>query len=136
MPAAYTGQANLTTLSSRVTSGANGSFEIVYHCQGCLSWSANGQTGSFPTSNGGGALGRAASKTTPGNPGCPSDITFGFHDNGYGQFTAEFANATSSNYAAWAALPGKAVTTDASCAASGSGNGTRQVTISSRIYLL
>lgn len=134
MPAPYTGNATLTTLSSRVTtsgttttnsSSSSSFFELVYHCQNCLSWTAESAdgSGSFPTSNGGGALGRAAAKATPSNPGCPSDVMFGFHDNGYGQFTAEFANSTSPSYAAWAALPGKAVTTDAGCAA-GSSNGT------------
>lgn len=127
MPSAYTGQANLTTLSSRVTPApGNGStFEIVYRCQNCLRWSQNGQAGNVSTSNGGSALGRAAAKLGPSNAGCPSDIGFGYHDNGFGQFTASFANATSANFAAWAALPAKPVTLASTCAGAAAGNATR-----------
>lgn len=123
-PSVYTGQANLTTLSSRVTNGAGNSslFEIVYHCQNCLKWDQAGQSSNVSTSNGGSAIGRAAAKAGPSNAGCPSAIDFGFHDNGYGQFTAEFTNVTNANYASWAALPVKPVTTAAGCAA---GNATR-----------
>lgn len=124
-PAMYTGQANLTTLASRVTTAAgNGSmFEIVYHCQNCLRWNQAGQTGNVSTSNGGSALGRAAAKAGPTNAGCPSQISFGFHDNGYGQFTAQFQNATSQNYNTWSALPAKPVTLASGCSAAG--NATR-----------
>lgn len=127
LPGVYTGQANLTTLASRVTNAAgNGSmFEIVYHCQNCLKWDQNGQAGNVSTSNGGSALGRAAAKMGPSNAGCPSQISFGFHDNGYGQFTAQFANATSANYNTWAALPAKPVTLAAGC--STATNATRYV---------
>lgn len=116
-PGLYTGQANLTTLASRVTTaGANGSmFEIVYRCQNCLKWNQGGMLGNVSTSNGGSALGRAAAKAGPSNAGCPSQISFGFHDNGYGQFTAGFQNATSANYDRWAALPAKPVTLASGC---------------------
>lgn len=127
LPGVYTGQANLTTLASRVTDAAgNGSmFEIVYHCQNCLQWNQDGKVGNVSTSNGGSALGRAAAKLGPTNAGCPSQISFGFHDNGYGQFTAQFANATSENYNTWAALPAKPVTLASGCSAAT--NATRYV---------
>lgn len=112
----YTGQANLTILASRVTNASNGSmFEIVYICQNCLQWSQGGKANNVSTSNGGSALGRAAAKVGPSNAGCPSQISFGFHDNGYGQFVADFANATSSNYDKWSVLPGKAITLASGC---------------------
>lgn len=113
-PPRYTGQANLTTLSSTV----NGTqFQIVYHCQSCLKWNQAGQVGNVSTSSGGSSIGRAAAKNGPSNAGCPSQISFGFHDNGYGQFAATFAGATNANYDKWAALPAKPVTLAAGCAA-------------------
>ncbi|KAJ4422003.1 hypothetical protein N0V82_003299 [Gnomoniopsis sp. IMI 355080] len=134
LPGQYTGQANLTTLASRVTTGTGNEsmFEIVYHCQNCLQWNQGGEMGNVSTSNGGSALGRAAAKAGPSNAGCPSQISFGFHDNGYGQFTAEFQNATSTNYDMWAALPAKPVTLASGCtAATGNSTSTSTPTASS-----
>lgn len=127
MPAVYTGQAKLTTLSSAVTPGtgtgtgtgtANSSlFQIVYHCQNCLRWNQSGAAGSVSTTGAGATvLGRAKAKAGPTNAGCPDAIRFGFHDHGYGQFAAPLAGATSARYEAWAALPAKPVSPAAGCA--------------------
>lgn len=125
MPAVYTGQANLTTLSSAVTTGtgtgSSGSlFQIVYHCQNCLRWNQSGEAGSVSTTGTGATvLGRAAAKAGPTNAGCPDAIRFGFHDHGYGQFAAPLAGVTSARYEAWAALPAKPVSPAAGCAVAG-----------------
>lgn len=89
----------------------------MYHCQNCFKWNQTGQAGNVSTTNGKSPIGRAAAKSGPSNAGCPSQIGFGFHDNGYGGFTASFTSATNANYAKWAALPAKPVTPAAGCAA-------------------
>ncbi|KAH8158440.1 hypothetical protein CIB48_g9809 [Xylaria polymorpha] len=77
LPEEYKGQANLTQISSKVTDTG---FELIYRCQGCFSWDHDGATGSVQTSSGFFVLGRAASKTPPTNPSCPSQISVKQHD--------------------------------------------------------
>lgn len=121
-PAAYTGNATLTTLASSVNDTA---FEIVYRCENCFKWSQDGADGQVSTSTGSTVLGRAASNEAPGNPGCPKDITIPYHRRLFGQYGASFANATVASYSKYAALPPKPTTTATTCAgATPTGNAT------------
>ncbi len=80
-------------------------FELIYRCQNCLSWTHQGnQTGSVATTDGAAMFGFAQGSGGPQNPGCPDQITFDFHDNGYGQWLAGFGNATNLSYTKWAGL--------------------------------
>ncbi|KAI3326242.1 hypothetical protein HD806DRAFT_441044 [Xylariaceae sp. AK1471] len=118
LPDVYTGNANLTQISSKITDTG---FEIIYRCQGCFSWNHNGATGGVQTSSGLLVLGRAAAKTAPSNPSCPAKISFGQHDT-FGQFGAPLDNVVKESYATWARLATKTVTGD--CGASTPGDPT------------
>jgi cellobiose dehydrogenase (acceptor) len=108
LPGVYTGDAKLTQISSNVT---DTSFELLYRCQNCFSWSQEGTTGSVSTSQGTLVLGRAAAKQGLENPTCPDQATFGFHDNGFGQWGAPLEGANQASYADWTALATKTPTT-------------------------
>ncbi|KAL1840629.1 hypothetical protein VTJ49DRAFT_280 [Mycothermus thermophilus] len=108
LPGLYTGDATLTQLSVNVT---DDSYELIYRCQNCFSWDQDGSTGSATTSEGYLVLGRAASRTGVVGPTCPDTATFGFHDNGFGQWGAQLEGATHEEYAEWASLPGLTVET-------------------------
>ena len=99
MPLPYTGNATLTQISSTFKAG---SFELIYRCQGCLSWDQEGAKGSVSTKSGQLVLGRAAAKTNLHNPSCPDKAFFGFHDNGFGQFGVSLAGAQQADYQKWA----------------------------------
>ncbi|KAK0708434.1 cellobiose dehydrogenase [Lasiosphaeris hirsuta] len=109
MPTPYTGNATVTQISSTFKAGQ---FELIYRCQGCLSWNQGGSVGKVSTTSGSLILGHAASKTNLRNPSCPDKAFFGFHDNGYGQWGADLAKAPQADYAKWAALSAAAVPTD------------------------
>ncbi|TPX15813.1 uncharacterized protein E0L32_000147 [Thyridium curvatum] len=106
MPGLYTGDAKLTQISSSVN---DKEFEIIYRCQGCFAWNQGGSTGSVKTTDKNLIIGRAASKKAPVNPGCPSKITYSFHDNGFGQFGADISGAVNKDYSKWSALATKTV---------------------------
>lgn len=112
-PVVYTGSATLTTLASTVNDTA---FELVYRCQNCLKWSQDGAAGSVSTSGGLAVIGRAAADESPGNPGCPNDITIPYHSRAFGQYGAPLTSATAAAYDEYAALPTVATTTGADCA--------------------
>lgn len=101
LPGVYTGDAKLTQISSNVTAT---SFELLYRCQNCFAWNQDGTSASVSTSQGNLILGRAAGKQGLQNPTCPDKATFGFHDNGFGQWGAPLEGATQASYADWAAL--------------------------------
>ncbi|KAJ2987264.1 hypothetical protein NUW58_g4607 [Xylaria curta] len=105
-PDEYKGQANLTQISSKITDTG---FELIYRCQGCFSWDNEGATGGVATSSGFLILGRAAGKTPPTNPSCPSDITLRQHDT-FGQFGAPLETIPKESYDTWAKLATKVVT--------------------------
>ncbi|KAK3682195.1 hypothetical protein B0T22DRAFT_278809 [Podospora appendiculata] len=111
LPGLYTGNATLTQISSTINSTQ---FELVYRCQGCLSWNQGGSKGSVSTSSKLLILGRAAAKGELQNPSCPDKAFFGFHDNGYGQYGAPLDNAPQASYSKWAALATATPTTDCS----------------------
>ncbi|KAI0201939.1 cellobiose dehydrogenase [Astrocystis sublimbata] len=117
LPEEYTGPANLTQISSKVTDTG---FELLYRCQGCFSWDHNGATGGVQTSSGYLVLGRAASKTTPSEPTCPSKITFNQHQT-FGQFGAPLETLPKDSYEAWAEKATIVVSGD--CGTTDPGNG-------------
>ncbi|RWA11079.1 hypothetical protein EKO27_g4039 [Xylaria grammica] len=119
-PEEYKGQANLTQISSNVTDTG---FELIYRCQGCFSWDHDGATGSVETSSGLLILGRAAAKTEPSNPSCPSQISFGQHQ-AFGQFGAPLDTVVNDAYADWAKLATKVVTGDCGTPDPGDGDPT------------
>lgn len=101
MPAEYAGNATLTQIRSKVDDTG---YEVLYRCQGCFSWDHNGVAGSASTSQGYLVAGRAQGNIVPENPSCPSDITFGFHDDGFGQSGLPLDGAPNESYEEWAAL--------------------------------
>jgi cellobiose dehydrogenase (acceptor) len=101
LPDVYTGDAKLTQISSNVTAN---SFELIYRCQNCFSWDQDGSSGNVSTSQGNLVLGRAAGKQGLQNPTCPDKATFGFHDNGFGQYGVDLEGVAQESYADWAAL--------------------------------
>lgn len=107
LPPVYTGDAKLTQISSFVNDTHYG---LTYRCQRCLAWNADGTPGKAPTSAGFLVLGRAQSKKDPTNAGCPNQISYGFHDNGYGQYGAPLDKVVNPSYSEWAALATKTVT--------------------------
>lgn len=107
MPAEYTGEATLTQIRSKVDDDG---YEVLYRCQGCFSWDQNGVASSVSTSQGYIVAGQAQGNVVPENPGCPSDITFAFHDDGFGQSGLPLDDAPSESYEEWAALASNTVT--------------------------
>jgi cellobiose dehydrogenase (acceptor) len=107
MPVKYTGDAKLTQISATVT---DTTFEVLYRCQNCFSWSQDGNEGSVSTTEGFLVLGRASAKSGLENPTCPDTATFGFHDNGFGQWGAQLEGVPQASYATWAALATKTPT--------------------------
>lgn len=112
-PPVYTGNAKLTQISS---SQNETTYEVIYRCQNCFTWNAGGTNVTSQTSQGTLVLGRAQALKSVGNAGCPDRITFGFHDNGYGQFGAPLDGIPQSSYSSWAALATKAVSTNCGAA--------------------
>jgi len=121
LPALYTGDAKLTQISSNVTAD---SFELLYRCENCFAWNQDGTTGNVSTSTGNLVLGRAAAKQGLTGATCPDTATFGFHDNGYGQWGAPLDGAASDSYEKWAAL----ATTTPKTTCDGTGPGEAQCT--------
>ncbi|KAH6842501.1 cellobiose dehydrogenase [Chaetomium sp. MPI-CAGE-AT-0009] len=101
LPPLYTGDAKLTQISSSVS---DTSFEVLFRCENCFAWNQDGAEGSVSTSKGNLVLGRAAAKTGLEGGSCPDTATFGFHDDGFGQWGAVLEGAPSESYAEWAAL--------------------------------
>ncbi len=101
LPGLYTGNAKLTQISSNVTAT---SFELLYRCENCFAWNQDGTDASVSTAQGNLILGRAAGKQGLVNPTCPDKATFGFHDNGFGQWGAPLEGVPQADYAKWAAL--------------------------------
>lgn len=93
MPSPYAGgNATLTQIRSRV---GDSSYEVVFRCRGCFAWpGAGGEEESVRTTS----------------PACPARLTFGFHDNGFAQWIAEYETAVSEKYDQWAALATETVT--------------------------
>ncbi len=110
MPTEYTGNAKVTQISSFVNETM---FEIIYRCQNCFNWrTPENVTHIVNTSTGTLVFGRAQAVKGPAVPGCPSRMTFGFHDSGYSQYGVDLSNAIHPSYSSWAALATHSVSTD------------------------
>ncbi|KAI0014611.1 fungal cellulose binding domain-containing protein [Xylariomycetidae sp. FL0641] len=110
MPELYTGDAELTQISSTVNETT---YTLLFRCQNCLSWNQGGTKGSVATSGGFMTVGWCNAFPAPGNPSCPDEITVEQHDNGQGIFGAQFDDAVANpSYTEWAALATATVTGD------------------------
>lgn len=103
MPDLYSGNASLTQISSWVN--ATG-YEVIFRCQNCTAWDQVGNSGAVMSSQPGGTLvlGRAQAADGPENAGCPNEIAYGFHNNGYGEWGADVEKIASPSYSKWASL--------------------------------
>lgn len=101
LPPAYKGNATLTQISSFVN---DTTYEVIYRCQNCFEWDNGGASVKVSTTAKSFVLGRAQAIKSVTNPGCPDKISFGFHDDGYGQYGAALDQIVNPSYSAWAAL--------------------------------
>ncbi|CAI7586499.1 unnamed protein product [Penicillium glandicola] len=107
MPDVYTGDAELTQISSTINSTH---YALIFRCSNCLQWTQDSASGSASTSAGLLDLGWAQSFPAPGNPSCPSNISLLYHDNGHNIFAATLENAPNASYTDWTALAQTTVT--------------------------
>ena len=106
MPDVFAGNATVTQIRSNVTSTG---YELVYHCANCFQpEDADGVYG-VHTTRGLLVLGHAQAFDAPDNAGCPAQISFLYHNNGYGMWSAPLDGVASPSYARWAATPGRVV---------------------------
>ncbi|KAE8139037.1 hypothetical protein BDV38DRAFT_281595 [Aspergillus pseudotamarii] len=116
MPGVYTGDANVTQISSSINATH---FTLLFRCENCLTWDQDGQTGNATTSKGRLVLGWAQSTESPSNPSCPDNISLVQHDN-QGIISATLdENAASESYEDWVKLANKTVPGD--CSGDGGG---------------
>lgn len=107
MPDLYTGDAELTQISSTINATH---YTLIFRCQGCLSWKQGSETGAASTSSGNLVLGWAQAFPAPENPSCPADVSVQQHDNGQGIFGAKLDAAPNPSYTDWAAKATATVT--------------------------
>ncbi|KAJ5951339.1 uncharacterized protein N7479_009752 [Penicillium vulpinum] len=107
MPDAYTGNAELTQISSTINATH---YALIFRCSNCLQWTQGSASGNASTSAGLVDLGWVQAFPAPGNPGCPSDITLSFHDNGHNLWAATLKNAPNPSYTDWTAIAQTTVT--------------------------
>ncbi|KAM0493580.1 hypothetical protein ACHAP8_009218 [Fusarium lateritium] len=108
-PGPYKGKATLTQISSRIDDAG---FTLIYRCQGCTSWSQDGNSGQMATTSPIAVLGWAHSITNVMNPECPSEARMLQHETQSifgGQLTS---NAFNNKYDEWAKLATKVVKGD------------------------
>ncbi|KAI0971401.1 fungal cellulose binding domain-containing protein [Xylaria arbuscula] len=107
-PDVYTGDAQLTQISSTINSTH---YSVIFRCQDCLTWDQGGATGSASTSAGFLVLGWCNAFPAPGNPSCPDDVSIVQHDNGQSIFGAVLdSNVANPSYTDWAAKATATVT--------------------------
>ncbi|KAJ5857752.1 hypothetical protein N7455_008646 [Penicillium solitum] len=101
MPDAYTGNAELTQISSTINATH---YNLIFRCSNCLQWTQGSESGNASTSTGLMDLGWAQAFPAPGNPSCPSNITLNYHDNGHNIWAATLKNAPNTSYTDWTAI--------------------------------
>ncbi|KAK2754823.1 hypothetical protein FQN54_006716 [Arachnomyces sp. PD_36] len=99
MPDLYTGKATLTQISSSVNET---NFQLIYRCQGCWSWTQDGETGGQDTTEGTLKIGWVQSLESPNEPSDP-DSPIAQHDNGEGMYAVSVAGAAQPDYDSWVA---------------------------------
>ncbi|KAI6760392.1 hypothetical protein HG530_009252 [Fusarium avenaceum] len=105
-PVPYKGKATLTQISSKITDDG---FTLIYRCQGCTSWSQDGNSGKLATTSPIAVLGWAHSITNVIDPECPREARMLQHEDQSifgGQLTS---NAFNTKYDTWAKLATKVV---------------------------
>ncbi|KOS38382.1 hypothetical protein ACN38_g10798 [Penicillium nordicum] len=100
MPDVYTGNAELTQISSTINATH---YTLIFRCSNCLQWTQGSESGNASTSKGLVDLGWAQAFPAPGNPKCPSDITLDYHDNGHNIWAATLKDAPNTSYTDWVA---------------------------------
>ncbi|KAK3321309.1 hypothetical protein B0T19DRAFT_445081 [Cercophora scortea] len=123
LPAAYTGAAKLTQISSTINATH---YSLLFRCQNCLKWSQGAESGSAPTSEGYLVLGWCHATSSPVSGTCPASLVVRQH-NDQGIFPARFnSGAVNAAYASWAAKATNTVTGSCGNAATpGSSTSTR-----------
>ncbi|KAL4912248.1 hypothetical protein BDW62DRAFT_206673 [Aspergillus aurantiobrunneus] len=122
MPDVYAGNATLTQISSRIDEG---SFEVLFRCEGCFAWDHEGVTGSVSTSAGRLVMGWAQGAESPTNGACPDELSVTQHEaQGILPATLE-ESAVSAEYESWAELATEVV--DGTCDGNGGGGGGGEV---------
>ncbi|KAJ5425390.1 hypothetical protein N7465_000460 [Penicillium sp. CMV-2018d] len=101
MPDVYTGNAELTQISSTINATH---YALIFRCSNCLQWTQGSASGNASTSTSPMNLGWAQAFPAPGNPSCPSDITLHYHDNGHNIWAATLKNAPNTSYTDWTAM--------------------------------
>ncbi|KAK4555446.1 hypothetical protein LTR86_007743 [Recurvomyces mirabilis] len=99
----YTGNATFTIISQSVTSTG---YDVIFRCQNCWSWSADGQSGSAipPTAtNGNIPMGWAQHTTLPTNPADPNSFVDQHQYYDIGVFDS-IGGARNSAYTSWVSL--------------------------------
>ncbi|KAJ5822840.1 Cellobiose dehydrogenase cytochrome [Penicillium robsamsonii] len=127
-PDVYTGNAKLTQISSAINATH---YSLIFRCSNCLQWTQGGASGNATTSAGLVNLGWVQSFAAPGNPGCPSDISLHYHDNGHNIWAATLKNAPNKSYTDWTKLPQTTVT--GSCSTTAAPSSTRIPSSSTRV---
>jgi cellobiose dehydrogenase (acceptor) len=107
MPDIYTGNAQLTQISSSINSTH---YTLVYRCQNCMQWNQGGATGSQSTSSAFLLLGWCQAYVSPTSPACPGTLSLVQHD-AQNIFGAQLHSAAANpSYSAWAANATSTVT--------------------------
>ncbi|KAJ5504767.1 hypothetical protein N7463_007641 [Penicillium fimorum] len=127
-PDVYTGNAKLTQISSTINATH---YSLIFRCSNCLQWNQGGKSGNATTSAGVVNLGWAQSFAAPGSPGCPSDISLHYHDNGHNIWAATLKNAPNKSYDDWTKLP--QTTVKGSCSTKAVPSSTRVPSSSTRV---
>lgn len=109
LPAAYTGDAAITQISSHVNETH---YELIFRCEGCLQWDEGGETGGLSSSSGFMLLGWAHAYDSPEGPSCPADVVPAQHDTQMIFPAVPDENIANPSYADWAALATRTVTGD------------------------
>lgn len=105
-PEVYTGDAELTQVSSAINSTH---YSVIFRCQNCLQWAQGEIEGGSDTSAGFTMLGWAHAEASPTEAGCADTAGVAQHDT-QGLLRAQFnEQAAAADYEAWAALATSAV---------------------------
>ena len=109
LPVPYTGEATITQISSTIT---DDNYELIFRCEGCLSWDQGGAMGGISSSSGFMLLGWAHAYDPPGSPECPAEVAPLQHDTQYIFPAVPDANIANPSYEEWAALATNTVVGD------------------------
>jgi cellobiose dehydrogenase (acceptor) len=109
LPVPYTGEVELTQISSKIN---DDSWELIYRCVGCLSWTQGDVSGKASTSSGLLVQGWAFSSANPTNGACPADVVMQQHQS-QNIFGAPLTSASKNAlYSEWTKLATRVVPGD------------------------